>query len=252
MSIQRQRKILPTNLYLREDAEFHTWEGVLLKIWSMMIGRKRRSSVSPEGSRHSLVELSSLAPDPSDNASISVLSIASNQRPENSSSTTQPEEHPGVSKVNLAQPTAQAAPITPQSLPEQSLQLQGGNDLDNDGDSTGTSHRNFNDEDLKRLLAPLAWVCFFVLAGYCICAVELSISWNHFQGVNHGLTSAGQLIPFVIGAGTLLQSVWKAILRLREKLIEKAESKRKRRQAKMERQRRRFERPQDGETSSAV
>lgn len=40
-----------------------------------------------------------------------------------------------------------------------------------------------------------------------IVQVELTISWNHVQGLN-SLTSIGQLIPFILGVGGLLKVVW--------------------------------------------
>jgi len=54
---------------------------------------------------------------------------------------------------------------------------------------------------------------------FSLLTIELSIRWNHITGVNK-LISTGQLIPFVIGVGSMFQSCWiagKRFLEIRQK-----------------------------------
>ena len=43
-------------------------------------------------------------------------------------------------------------------------------------------------------------------------AVELTIRWNKIEGLNSFSSSAGQLIPTIIGIGTVLHVVYKFVL----------------------------------------
>jgi hypothetical protein len=66
---------------------------------------------------------------------------------------------------------------------------------------------NFTDEELWArisLLHNLDSLFKLITASIVIVAGELTIRWNHISGVND-ISSAGQLIPFVIGAGSLLR-----------------------------------------------
>jgi hypothetical protein len=43
-------------------------------------------------------------------------------------------------------------------------------------------------------------------------AVELTLRWNGVSGV-YGISSTGQVIPFVVGVGILVTVIWKVFRR---------------------------------------
>jgi hypothetical protein len=45
-----------------------------------------------------------------------------------------------------------------------------------------------------------------LVLGLIVTAVELTLKWNNVRGVND-VTSAGQLIPLIVGGGTLVGMV---------------------------------------------
>ena len=46
-----------------------------------------------------------------------------------------------------------------------------------------------------------------IVASVIVAATELTIKWNNIKGVNT-LSSAGQMIPFVIGVGALVRILY--------------------------------------------
>ena len=85
-------------------------------------------------------------------------------------------------------------------LPRQNIDL--GNTVTEDiGDNEMETSETESLIRISTLAFGLALVLFSLLT------IELSIRWNRIAGVNK-LISTGQLIPFVIGVGSMFQSCW--------------------------------------------
>jgi len=71
---------------------------------------------------------------------------------------------------------------------------------------------------LRRLIQ--GWTLFSSCAVIVI-ATELTIQWNYITGIND-INSVGQLVPFTVGVGGLIQVCWSAVFDKNEREIRRS------------------------------